>query len=154
MISALAFLVSLVLCRWDLTRRISLNHLKVVANPAYLHPRIHKCHLVENPLGRLLNNAVCTGEVVVEGLTVNRLRGSYRGIGSGHNLPFCTVTCQRCVEAQGATQTAECPYRLEAGRVAPPPGGPTPLVYVSVNTTIVVIITAGRGFVHEFQAVD
>lgn len=28
------------------------------------------------------------------------------------------------------------------------------LVYVPLNTTIVVIITAGRSFVHEFQAVD
>lgn len=35
----------------------------------------------------------------------------------------------------------------------PPPTAPG-LVYVPLNTTIVVIITAGRSFVHEFQAVD
>lgn len=154
MISASVFLVSLVLCRKGSMRRIYLNHLKVVANPVCLRPRKRMCHLVENPLYHLLNNAVCISAAVDEDLAVNLLQGSYRGIGSSHNLPFCTVTCQRCVEAQGATQTADCPYRLEAGRLAPPLGGPTLLVYVSVNTTIVVIITAGRSFVHEFQAVD
>lgn len=66
-----------------------------------------------------------------------------------------TVTCQRCVRARGAAPTAAGPGATEAGRLAPPRGGsPAPRVYVSVNTTIVVIITAGRSFVHEFQAVD
>lgn len=129
----------------------------VVVDLVYPRQQIRRCRLggIQFHLCPL-DSGVSRAEVVALGPKASHRQLSFRGIEQDHNLPFCGHMSEMRV---GAWRDADCGCALPAGAseavpYCPAHRGRRSCVYVPVNTTIVVIITAGRLFVHEFQADD